>query len=81
MIDVTLYSKVGCHLCEIVKAQLIELKTAHAHLDYHLIEIDISNDRELFKKYCITIPVLEIGSLTLEAPIEKHQLAEALGLN
>ncbi|KAA3663934.1 MAG: glutaredoxin family protein [Chloroflexi bacterium] len=80
MIKITLYSKDGCHLCEIVKNDLASLKKIHPHLTFQLHEIDITQDRELFKKYCLTIPVLEIGAKTLEAPIEKHQLIHALNL-
>ena len=80
MIEITLYSKDGCHLCETVKTDLMDLKMANPRLAYQINEIDITQNRELFKKYCITIPVLKIGDLTLEAPIEKHQLVEALGL-
>ncbi len=80
MIEITLYSKAGCHLCEAVKNDLAALKANYPHLAYHLHEIDITQDKELFKQYCLTIPVLKIGTKTLEAPIEMHQLVHVLNL-
>jgi len=80
MIEITLYTKEGCHLCEVVKNDLAALKTNYPHLAYQLHEIDITQDKALFKKYCLTIPVLKIEGTTLAAPIETHQLIHALNL-
>jgi glutaredoxin len=56
--DVTLYSKVGCHLCE-------EAKTAIAPLlrEFHatLREIDIEGDTTLMERFGCDIPVIYIG--------------------
>ena len=56
--DVTLYSKVGCHLCE-------EAKTAIAPLlrEFHatLREIDIAGDATLVARFGCDIPVIYIG--------------------
>ncbi|MEJ2750003.1 MAG: glutaredoxin family protein [Anaerolineae bacterium] len=75
MINVTLYSKPGCHLCEEVKAELERLTAVYPH---HLTEIDINNSRDLFARYHLTIPVVHIGQTELQAPITAAQLATAL---
>ena len=80
MIEITLYTKEGCHLCDTVKADLAALKTTHPHFHYHLREIDITQDDDLFKRYRYTIPVLTVDSTTLKAPIDIHQLMNALKL-
>ncbi|MCB9422958.1 MAG: glutaredoxin family protein [Ardenticatenaceae bacterium] len=75
MIEVTLYSKPGCHLCDDVKAVLQELTAVYPH---HLTEIDITNNREAFNRYHLTIPVVHIGQTELQAPITAAQLRAAL---
>ena len=56
--DVTLYSKVGCHLCD-------EAKTAIAPLlrEFRatLHEIDIEGDATLMERFGCDIPVIYIG--------------------
>jgi glutaredoxin len=56
--DVTLYSRVGCHLCE-------EAKTAIAPLlrEFRatLREIDIEGDATLMERFGCDIPVIYIG--------------------
>ena len=79
MIEITLYSKPGCHLCEAIKDDLAQLKTCYPQFSYRLHEIDITQDDDLFKQYCLTIPVLKIGSKTLAAPIEMQDLIAAFG--
>jgi glutaredoxin len=72
---VVLYSKPGCHLCEVMKA---DLKRAKAGARYELTEVDIESDPELTERFALSIPVLEIegrvafkGKLTPEAFIRK----------
>lgn len=75
MIEVTLYTKAGCHLCEDVKEMLGELTAVYPH---HLSEIDITGDRDLFARYHLTIPVVHVGQIELQAPITLAQLKSAL---
>ena len=74
MINVTLYTKPGCHLCEDVKEILAELTAVYPHT---LSEIDITSNRDLFARYHLTIPVVHIGHTELQAPITTEQLAAA----
>jgi hypothetical protein len=75
MLTVTLYTKDGCGLCDVVKAELADLAEAFPH---NLQEIDITQDADLFARYRFAIPVVKIGEQTLKAPITKNQLQSAL---
>lgn len=56
----TLYSKPGCHLCEVMKA---EIRNAGCEDLYHLEEINIADDAPLSSKYRNDIPVLLINGV------------------
>lgn len=75
MLAITLYNKQGCDLCEEVKAELAVLAAAYPH---RLEEVDITQDAALFAGYRYTIPVVEIGTTILQAPITAVQLTHAL---
>lgn len=57
MHEVLVYSRHGCHLCEVVKDQLSQLQPDH---DFHWREIDIDADPELRQKYDEEVPVVFI---------------------
>jgi zinc finger CCHC domain-containing protein 8 len=72
----TLYTGPGCSLCETVKAELTRLG---AHRRFELREVDISTDRELKKRYGLSIPVLELdGEPLLSGKIDPRELRQAL---
>jgi glutaredoxin len=56
--DVTLYSKVGCHLCEEAKAAIASLLREFRAT---LCEIDIAGDATLMERFGCDIPVIFIG--------------------
>lgn len=58
-LDVTLYSRPGCHLCEAAKAAIEPLLTEFAA---PLREVNIDNDAVLTERYGWDIPVIFIGS-------------------
>jgi len=73
---IVVYSKPGCHLCEDALRMLQELRGG---FNLAVEEIDITTDRELFKKYFEKIPVLLIADrITLSAPITKQDVLQAL---
>lgn len=73
---ITLYGKPGCHLCEDARC-LLERLSRRYPLEVH--EIDITTDPELFRRYDIRIPVLELESGgRLEAPIRERDLKRLL---
>jgi glutaredoxin len=55
---IEIYSKPGCHLCDIAKEVLMEAKQK---FEFEIREINIENDEELFKKYQYDIPVIRIN--------------------
>ena len=74
-VEVTLYTKPECGLCHDVADALNLLRGRFPH---HLVEIDITQDDELFQRYRYVIPVVEIGEQTLQAPITITELRQAL---
>ncbi len=75
MLQLILYTRQGCHLCEQVKKDLADLQEKYPH---HVTEIDIEGNVEIYKQYALEIPVLEIGPYTLKAPIRKEDLQVSL---
>ncbi len=73
---VILYSKPGCHLCEIAHDLLRGLAR---EFDLTIDEIDITRDAALLERYRETIPVLVIDNrTTLAAPIRTADVRAAL---
>jgi len=75
IIQVTLYTKDPCPLCDEVKEALDALQAAYPHT---LTEIDITQDTDTFAYYRYIIPVVKIGERTLKAPIRPLDLQDAL---
>lgn len=71
MVEVILYSRGDCHLCDEVEEELGKIQSEIPH---HLSKIDIDESQELSKKYGQKIPVVEIGPYHLEAPIDIQDL-------
>jgi glutaredoxin len=57
MHDVVVYSRKGCHLCDVVKATLTQVQ---GEADYQWREVDIDADPELLRKYNDEVPVVFI---------------------
>ncbi len=75
MINVTLYTKDGCHLCDEVAGKLADLQERYPH---RLTEVDITEDDDLFRRYRYAIPVVHVGDVELRAPITEEELVGAL---
>jgi glutaredoxin len=72
-VEVVLYSRPGCHLCEDARAMLERADVAFA-------ERDIESDDALFKRYLERIPVIEIdGEEAFELLIDEPSLHRRLG--
>ncbi len=73
---ILLYSKPGCHLCEIAHTLLLGLQR---EFDLTIAETDISGDPALWEKYWDKIPVAVVdGRTTLVAPIRVADVRAAL---
>ena len=65
MQKVVLYSKEGCHLCEQALTKLQHLRVEH---EFQLDIIEITNDKALFERYFLSIPVVELdGNIVFQA--------------
>lgn len=71
MVEIILYTRPGCHLCEDVRDELQALAPTYPH---RLQEVDITGDRELHARYHLTIPVVAAAGRELAAPITAGQL-------
>ncbi|MCX9025488.1 MAG: glutaredoxin family protein [Candidatus Methanoperedens sp.] len=78
MVNITIYSKKNCHLCDIAKEALINIRK---EFPFSLIEVDIEKDREIFEKYKYLIPVIEIdGEKTFTYKVNEDELKTILKL-
>lgn len=75
-IQLTLYSRPGCHLCEVMKAVIAELAGEFPH---RLEEVDISRDPMLEARYGEQIPVLWVnGRKAFKYRVSVEQLRRRL---
>lgn len=66
-IEVTLYTRKGCHLCEEAKAQMAPLLR---EFGAGLREVDIDADESLRALYDVDVPVIFLGA----RKVAKHRL-------
>lgn len=78
MIEASLYTRPGCHLCDRLKARLRWIGRVRP-LRIH--EVDISGDPALEEKYGERIPVLVIDGVEVaEGSVTDEELRKKLGL-
>lgn len=78
MLNVTIYSKKDCHLCDIAKETLLKVQQ---ELPFSLNEIDIEKDKTAFEKYKYLIPVIEIdGEKAFNYKVDENELKKILKL-
>jgi len=75
MVNVTLYTRAVCHLCEQAEADLKALQTVVPH---KLVLIDIDSDPALQSAYALDVPVVEVGPYRLKAPFSRQELQTTL---
>jgi glutaredoxin len=76
MHDVVVYSRQGCHLCEVVKETLAGLE---GQADFHWREVDIDADPDLRRRYNDQIPVVFIdGRQAFRYRLDPRQFLRAL---
>ncbi len=59
----TLYSTLGCHLCEVAKETVWPLIR---NRDFKLVECDIADSETLMDQYALKIPVLKCEGVEAE---------------
>jgi len=76
MIDVVVYSKPGCCLCDEVKAKLKSLQASHA---FSLREVNILEDPEAKRRFEEEIPVVFInGKKAFKLHFDEKQFLKKL---
>lgn len=73
---VVLYTRPGCHLCDVARETVLSLRE---RLPFSFTEVDIEGDDELELGYGIRIPVVEIdGEEAFEVTVDPIRFAEQL---
>ena len=76
MHDVVVYSREGCHLCDVVKDTLAQV---HDDARFQWREVDIDTDPELRQKYNEEVPVVFIdGRKAFKYHMDARQVLRAL---
>ena len=74
MSEVTLYGKPGCHLCEEALAVVERVRAEHP---FELVEVDVTLDPVLHRRYGERIPVVALdGEELFEFFVDEALLAE-----
>ena len=74
MHQVILYSRPGCHLCDVAREAILAIRE---RLGFEFTEIDIEADEELELGYGIRIPVVEVdGEEAFEVTVDAERLAQ-----
>ena len=77
MVEVTLYGKPGCCLCDEARAVVAAVREEH---EFALEEVDVSIDPVLHNRYGERIPVVAIDGVdTFEYHVSADALRSALG--
>ena len=77
MHKVTLYSRPGCHLCDVARETILAQRVRHG---FEFEEIDIEGDDELELEYGIRVPVIEVdGEEAFEITVDAAGLAGLVG--
>ena len=75
MICFDVYSRQGCHLCEVLVEQLLELVAGRAEVEVH----DIDLDALLKQEYDVRVPVVAVnGAVICEARLDAAAVRSAL---
>ena len=77
MIDVTLYGRPGCHLCDEARSEIVGLIGPLSEIE--LREVDIEADETLLRRYLERIPVVEVQGVTVsELSFDRDAFARAV---
>jgi glutaredoxin len=78
-VDVTLYTRTGCHLCDVARDTLLEHGLEPLVID---IDADIDADESLRDKFDTCVPVVEIdGKIRFRGRVEPLLLKRLLAGN
>ncbi len=69
-VTVTLYTRIGCHLCE--RAEQV-LRAEQEVIPFTLVSVDVDRDPELVRRYGVRVPVVDVDDVELfeyEVPVD-----------
>jgi len=73
---VIVYTRRGCHLCEIVKESLSKLER---HASFTWQEVDVDSDQQLHRKFTDEVPVVFIdGRKAFKYHMNEHEFLRKL---
>lgn len=76
MHEVVVYSRKGCHLCDVVKDTLAQVQ---GDAEFEWREVDIDGDPELLERYNDEVPVVFVnGRKAFKYRMDRQQLLRAL---
>lgn len=76
MVNVIIYSKRDCHLCEIAKESLLKIQE---EIPFSWTEIDIEKNTAAYEKYKFLIPVIEInGEVIFHYKLNENEMKKIL---
>jgi glutaredoxin len=79
MKQITLYSRTGCHLCEVARHEIERIAT-EARVDIAIEEILIDGSQELESEYGFMVPVIHIdGAMHGYGRVEEARFRKAIG--
>jgi predicted thioredoxin/glutaredoxin len=74
--QVTLYTRPGCHLCDVAAVQLRALQSS---VRFRLASVSIEGDEELERRYLLEIPVVAVdGEVVTQAPVDLEAVRAAV---
>jgi glutaredoxin len=77
MTEVVVYSRPGCHLCEVALEAIVALRSEGYR--FELREVDIESDEALLRSHLERIPVVEVeGAVVSELLLDKTGLRARL---
>ena len=77
-VEVTLYTRAGCHLCDKAKAAIRAAESLY-RLRIDLREVDIDDDDDLYARFTNDVPVVYIGGQeAFRHRVDPRALAEAV---
>lgn len=80
MREITIFSRTGCHLCEVARAEIERIVT-EGGIEIALKEVLIDGNPELESEYGFMVPVIHIdGAMHGFGRVEEVRLKRALGL-
>ena len=72
MRNVVLYSRPGCHLCDVARGVILAVRSRQP---FAFDEIDIGSDDDLLREYAIRIPVVTVdGEERFEIAVDGSEL-------